>query len=121
MVLHEDGAFHLVDEAGNTLFSMVSQDKRPFRTETLRTLFYRGVSFRMDVPKVANCTETFNQMVTLARHLEKALNGSLVDDRQQALADSEIDKIRHQLAMVHGAMVARGIIPGSPAALRLFS
>jgi FtsZ-interacting cell division protein ZipA len=121
MMLQEDGAFHLADEAGNTLFSMVSQDKRPFKTETLRTLFYRGVSFRMDVPKVANCTETFNQMVTLARHLEKALNGSLVDDRQQALADSEIDKIRQQLAMIHGKMVARGIIPGSPAALRLFS
>jgi hypothetical protein len=121
MNLQEDGAFHLVDEGGNTLFSMVSQDKRPFRTETLRTLFYRGVSFRMDVPKVANCTETFNQMVTLARHLEKALNGSLVDDRQQALADSEIDKIRQQLAMIHGKMMARGIIPGSPAALRLFS
>jgi FtsZ-interacting cell division protein ZipA len=121
MNLQEDGAFHLSDEEGNTLFSMVSQDKRPFKTETLRTLFYRGVSFRMDVPKVTNCTETFNQMVILARHLEKALNGSLVDDRQQALADSEIDKIRQQLVMIHNAMVARGIIPGSPASLRLFS
>ena len=119
--LHEDGTFHCEDVEGKTLFTLVSQDQRPFKPETLRTVFYRGVSFQLDVPKVESSSDAFSRMVTFARQLEAALDGVLVDDNQRALGDIEIEKIRQQLKMIHSRMVARFILPGTPSALRLFS
>jgi FtsZ-interacting cell division protein ZipA len=119
--LHEDGAFHYQDAEGKTLFTLISQDQRPFKPETLRTVFYRGVSFQLDVPKVESSSDAFNRMVAFARQLEAALDGVLVDDNQRALGDIEIEKIRQQLKMIHAKMVARFILPGTPSALRLFS
>lgn len=121
MTLQDEGAFHYADDAGTTLFTMVSQDQRPFRPETLRTVFYRGVSFQMDVPRVSRCTDAFNQMVLLARQLEISLEGALVDDNQRRLGNTEIGKIRQQLDLIQARMVERGILPGTPTALRLFS
>ncbi|MEZ0236906.1 MAG: cell division protein ZipA C-terminal FtsZ-binding domain-containing protein, partial [Methylophilaceae bacterium] len=112
---------HYEDAEGKTLFTLVSQDQRPFKPETLRTVFYRGVSFQLDVPKVESSSDAFNRMVTFARQLEAALDGVLVDDNQRALGDIEIEKIRQQLKMIHTRMVARFILPGTPSALRLFS
>lgn len=119
--LHDDGAFHCENADGETLYTMVSQDQRPFKPETLRTVFYRGVSFQLDVPKVESSSDAFNRMVTFARQLEVALDGVLVDDNQRALGDIEIEKIRQQLRMIHARMVARFILPGTPTAIRLFS
>lgn len=121
MQLDASGAFHYDNEAGATLFTMISHDKRPFRPETLRTLFYRGLSFQLDVPRVANCSEAFSQMVQAARKMQVSLGGQLVDDNQRALGDADIDKIRQQLKAIQTRMAARGIQPGSPTALRLFS
>lgn len=119
--LHDDGAFHCENADGETLYTMVSQDQRPFKPETLRTVFYRGVSFQLDVPKVESSSDAFNRMVAFARQLEVALDGVLVDDNQRALGDIEIEKIRQQLRMIHARMVARFILPGTPTAIRLFS
>jgi FtsZ-interacting cell division protein ZipA len=121
MKLHDDGAFHYENDSGETLFTLVSQDQRPLRPETLRTVFYRGISFQLDVPRVKNCSEVFNQMTLLARQMEASLEGVLVDERQHPLDDAAIDRIRQQLKGIQNRMVARGIIPGSPTALRLFS
>jgi len=119
--LRDDGAFHCENAEGKTLYTLISQDQRPFKAETLRTVFYRGVSFQLDVPKVASSSDAFDRMVTFARQLESALDGVLVDDNQRALGEIEIEKIRQQLKMIHAKMVARFILPGTPAALRLFS
>jgi FtsZ-interacting cell division protein ZipA len=119
--LHDDGAFHCENAEGKTLYTLISQDQRPFKAETLRTVFYRGVSFQLDVPKVSSSSDAFDRMVTFARQLESALDGVLVDDNQRALGEIEIEKIRQQLKMIHAKMVARFILPGTPAALRLFS
>lgn len=119
--LEADGAFHALGEAGETQFTLISQDKRPFKPETLRTLFYRGLTFQLDVPRVANCSEVFAQMVQVARKLQLALGGQLVDDNQRPLSDADIDKIRQQIKALQTRMVAHGIPPGSVTALRLFS
>lgn len=121
MKLHEDGQFHYETETGETQFVLVDQDKRPFSVEMLRTAFVRGFSLQLDVPRVSNCIETFNQMVLLARQMESALRGILVDDNQRALGDADIEKIRQQLRSICVRMEERGIHPGSPTALRLFS
>jgi FtsZ-interacting cell division protein ZipA len=121
MRLREDGAFHFEDENGRTLYTMTSQDQRPFKPETLRTVFYRGVSFQLDVPKVSSTSDAFNRMVQFARQLEASVDGILVDDNQRALGEIEIEKIRQQLKTIHTRMVARFILPGTSSALRLFS
>jgi FtsZ-interacting cell division protein ZipA len=121
MRLREDGAFHFEDENGRTLYTMTSQDQRPFKPETLRTVFYRGVSFQLDVPKVSSTSDAFNRMVQFARQLEASVDGVLVDDNQRALGEIEVEKIRQQLKTIHTRMVARFILPGTPSALRLFS
>lgn len=119
--LAADGAFHSLSEAGETRYTLISQDKRPFKPETLRTLFYRDLTFQLDVPRVANCSEVFGQMVQVARKLQLALGGQLVDDNQHPLSDADIDKIRQQIKAIQSRMIARGIPPGSATALRLFS
>lgn len=121
MQLHADGAFHFANDAGQTLFTMISHDQRPFRPETLRTIFYRGLSFQLDVPRVSGCVEAFNQMALFARKLEASLGGRLVDDNQRLVGDAEMDKIRQQLKSLQARMQEHGIVAGSPTALRLFS
>lgn len=120
-VLKEDGQFHFADANGETLFVLGSLDRKPLNTEVLRTAMLRGVLLQMDLPRVSNGTEVFNQMILVGRKLETALSSKLMDENQRPLGDPEIDKIRQQLKALYSGMFARGIIPGSPSALRLFS
>lgn len=121
MVLAEDGTFHYRNEFGETLFTLVNQEQRPFSPEMLRTALVLGVTLQMDVPRVRNCLEAFNLMVLQARRMEQGLNAKLTDDNRRVLGDTEIEKIRRQLKLIHATMIARSIVPGSPTALRLFS
>lgn len=120
-VLKDDGQFHFSDENGETQFVLCSLDRKPMTAESLRTAMLRGVALLMDLPRVNHCTEVFNQMVLVGRKLETALASKLTDENQRTLGDAEIDKIRQQLKVLHSKMLARGIVPGSPSALRLFS
>lgn len=121
MVLGTDGGFHSENEAGLRQFSVFNRDNYPFSPEMLRTSVIHGVTFQLDIPRVANCIEVFNQMVLTARQMEKSLGAMLVDDNQRPLGETEIEKIRQQLKAIHARMVTWGIVPGSPSALRLFS
>lgn len=121
LALKDDGQFHYIDENGTDLFILTSIDRRPLTVESLRTVMLNGVMLMMDVPRVANGVEVFNQMVMLGRKLETALATKLTDENQHQLGDSEIEKIRQQLKAIYSRMLARGIVPGSAAALRLFS
>lgn len=121
LVLGEDGGFHNENEHGHRLFSVVNRDNHPFSPEMLRTSVIHGVTFQLDIPRVKNCPAVFNQMVLTARQMENSLGARLVDDNQRPLGETQLEKIRQQLKVIHAKMVARGIIPGSPSALRLFS
>jgi FtsZ-interacting cell division protein ZipA len=121
LTLADDGAFYYLNESGQPLFALINQDKTPFTLDMLRTAVIRGVTFQLDIPRVKHCTEVFNQMVLIAKQMEVSLSGRLVDDNQRPLGDMQIEKIRQQLKVIHATMVARGIMPGSPGALRLFS
>jgi hypothetical protein len=121
MKLGENGKFYFVSEGGELLFELSDQDRRPFSSESLRSAFVRGISLRLDVPRVSQSAEAFQQMASLARKMESALRGVLVDDHQRALNDTELEKIRQQLKGLCARMTGRGIKPGSPTALRLFS
>lgn len=125
LTLNEDGGFHFESESESDgtqkLFSVVNQDSNPFSTEMLRTSVIHGISFQLDIPRVTNCAEVFSQMVLIARQMENSLGAHLVDDKGRPLGEPQIEKIREQLKVIHARMIARGVVPGSDSALRLFS
>lgn len=120
MTLKEDGKFHFY--ANDTLlFTATDVNNVPFTAESLRSSVLKGVTFQIEIPKVNNCEQVFNQMMMIAQKMASSLSASLVDDNQKQLGDLQIEKIRQQLKVIHATMVARGIMPGSPASMRLFS
>lgn len=121
LTLNENGAFQALDENASLLFAVVNMEKIPLSTDMLKTSTLKGVSFQMDIARTPNCTETFNQMVGVAKSMMAALNGALVDDHQRELSDIQIEKIRQQLKLIQVQMTVRGIAPGTSLALRLFS
>ena len=60
-------------------------------------------------------------MILVAQKLSTSLNANIVDDNQKPLGDLQIEKIRQQLKIIHATMVARGVMPGSVASMRLFN
>ncbi len=120
MMLKEDGKFHFY--ANDTLlFTATDVNNVPFTAESLRSSVLKGLTFQIEIPKVNNCEQVFNQMIMIAQKMASSLNANLVDDNQKQLGDLQIEKIRQQLKVIHATMVARGIMPGSPASMRLFS
>jgi hypothetical protein len=119
--IREGGAFHALNADEQILFTVVNMEKIPFSEEMLKTSTLKGVTFQMDIARTPNCTETFNQMVGMSKNMVLALHGTLVDDHQRELSDAQIEKIRQQLKLIQVQMTVRGIAPGTPLALRLFS
>ena len=119
--LQPDGAFHLLDDAGVSLFSLCNLDPTPFSADNIRQLSTHGVTLLFDVPKVPNGLRVFDLLVALARHLAEALDGHLVDDNRRPLSDAGIDLIKRQLVDIYALMDAHRIEAGSVRAQRLFS
>jgi FtsZ-interacting cell division protein ZipA len=120
MTLKDDGKFHFHNNEV-PLFSAIDTNNVPFTAESLRNNVLKSVTFQIEIPKVSNCEQVFNQMIAIAQKMSSSLNASLVDDNQKPLGDLQIEKIRQQLKVIHATMVARGIMPGSPSSMRLFN
>ena len=121
MTLEPDGAFHLLDAQGHSLFSLVNQDTQPFQHHTLETFSTPGITLLLDVPRVENPALHFDQMMRVAHELARELQVSVVDDHGVLLNDSSLARIRAQIAEVETKMCDHGIAPGSAQARRLFS
>lgn len=121
LTLRPDGIFHITDEHGATLFSLDNQESDPFLAEKIRSLITPGITFLLDVPRVGNGLKAFDRMVAISRTMADSLDGMLADDNRVMLNDTGLDKIRSQLRSIYATMEQRGIHPGSPLALRLFS
>ena len=120
MLLKEDGKFYLY--ANDTvLFTAIDTNNVPFTVESLRSNVLKSITLQIEIPKVSNSEQVFNQMILMAQKMASSLNANLVDDNQKPLGDLQIEKIRQQLKVIHATMVARGIMPGSPASMRLFN
>ena len=119
--LRPDGIFHITDEHGATLFSLDNQESDPFLVDKIRSLITPGITFLLDVPRVDNGLKAFDRMVAVSRSMSDSLDGMLADDNRVMLNDTGLDKIRSQLRSIYAVMEQRGIHPGSPLALRLFS
>jgi FtsZ-interacting cell division protein ZipA len=130
LTLAADGTFKRFDDAekqpldtqkSRLSFIMFNRDNNAFSPEMLRNSVVKGITFQLDITHVKQSAEAFTQMVQVAKQMETGLNALLVDDNNKALTDAQIEKIRHQLKAIHATMLARGIVPGSDSALRLFS
>ena len=119
--LQSSGVFHCHDEQGSTLFSVDNQESEPFLIDRIRNMTTPGITFLLDVPRVANGIRIFDRMVAMSRHFADSLDGTLADDKRALLNDSGLDRIRAQLRAIYTSMEQRGIEAGSPLALRLFS
>lgn len=121
MVLRTDGAFHLLDSGGNTLFTLANFDEAPFLPHELDTLPIIGLSLQLDVPRVEQPVRRFEEMVGLARRLGEDLQADVVDDNRTALGDAGVAMIRGRVAAIEKKMMAYPLTPGSALARRLFS
>jgi FtsZ-interacting cell division protein ZipA len=123
LLLGADGKFHLFHPQIKDLieFSVKNYEGNPFSAEMLKNSVMHGVTFQLDIPTVKNSADVFDRMIVMAKTLAKQLDAGIVDDNRKELGDLQLEKIRQQLKMINATMIAKGIIPGSPQALRLFS
>lgn len=121
MTLEADGAFHLLDAHGQSVFSLINQNSVPFQRHTLETFSTAGITLLLDVPRVENPGNQFDQMMHVARELAKELQVNVVDDHRVLLSDSSLAHIRTQIAEVEAKMRTQDIVAGSAQARRLFS
>lgn len=121
LVLGKDGTYHAEGDTGKTLFVVANHEAVPFTPEQLRHLQTHGVSFILDMPRVANPVHAFDRMVSLAGQFADSLGGLLVDDNKRPLSDRSLGLIRSQLAQFELQMERQSIPAGSDLALRLFA
>ena len=121
MSLQADGAFHLLDTRGFTVYSMSNVDTIPFQHHTFNHMRVKGLTLLLDVPRVAQPAQRFDDMVVLARQLAQDLGAAMVDDHLAMLSDASLAQIREQIVAIEHRMLAADIQPGSAQARRLFS
>lgn len=121
MALDVDGRFVRCDDDGHVLYLLTNHEAAGFSAESMKTMNTHGVTFLLDVPRVAHGDRVFNQMVDLARRFAEALHGSLVDDNRRPLSEGALEPIRRQVGQYQAAMASRNLPAGGPLALRLFA
>jgi hypothetical protein len=112
--LRPDGRFVMQDGDGGVLFSLSTNVTLAAETTPRLTLL-------LDVPCVAPLRDGFGAMVACAKSLVKRLDGTIVDDSNQALSDTALGEISGQVNAFYDDMLAVDIPAGSTRALRLFS
>ena len=121
LTLEADGAFHLLDGRGHTLFTLASFDNVPFQHHGIKQMRVGGLSLLLDVPRVEQPTRRFEEMVALARRIGSELRASVVDDHRVTLSEAAIALIREQVATIEKKLLDYPITPGSAQARLLFS
>lgn len=121
LVLEADGAFHLLDMNGHSIFALINQDSKPFSHHNLETFKTTGITLLLDVPRVEHPTAQFDRMVLIAHGLARELQVNMVDDNRVVLSENGLARIYEQIARVEEKMSSYGIVPGSAQAHRLFS
>jgi hypothetical protein len=121
LALDPGGKFALRTEDRRQLYTLAARDGTPMSAATLRDAALAGLTLALDVGRAPDTRRTFESMARLAHQLAASLGGTLVDDNGSALDERAVGAIAQQLDAVSTRLEARGIRPGSPTALRLFS
>ena len=121
LVLEEDGKFALRNDEQQLVYTLGAQDGAAFSAATLRDAMPLGLSLSLDVTRAPDTQGAFDSLSRLARQLASVLGGAIVDDNGNALDERAVAAIALELDAVRARLEARGVTPGSPTALRLFS
>ena len=121
MVIDADGRFVRCDEDGNVLYVLLNQEASGFSVDSMKTMSTHGITFLLDVPRVAHGERVFNQMVDLARRFADVLRGTLVDDNRRPLSEVALEPIRRQVGEYQAMMAGQSLPAGGPLTRRLFS
>lgn len=119
--LKDDGMFHAEDASGLTVFTLSDLGGQPLVADGLGALTLDGVTFSIDVPRVAGGTQAFDRLLGVARRLMEAFDGILVDDQRTPLSDQMLATIRVKIEEFQQKMAANHIPAGGRRALRLYS
>ncbi|MDR2613705.1 MAG: cell division protein ZipA C-terminal FtsZ-binding domain-containing protein [Candidatus Accumulibacter sp.] len=121
MIIDEHGRFVRRDDDGNELYTLQNQDAPAFSPEAMRSLSTHGLTFLLDVPRVAHGERVFRQMADLALRFAEVLRGNLVDDNRCPLSETSLEPIAQQIGQYQAMLAAQRLPAGSPLARRLFS
>ena len=121
LALEPGGKFAMRDDVQRLLYTLGAQDGAPFTAATMRDATVQALSLSLDVTRAPDTRRSFESMARLAHQLASVLGGSLVDDNGNALDERAVNTIAVQLESVRARLEARGVPPGGPVALRLFS
>jgi FtsZ-interacting cell division protein ZipA len=117
----EGERFVAVDADGAENFALTCQAATAFSAARLDAQALTGLTFSLDVPRVADGNAAFDQMIGFARLCAETLGGQLVDAQHKPLADATIAAIRARIGELQARMTQAGIPAGGMRALRLFS
>ena len=120
LMLDSKGRFFAAGGQGAVTYTLENHEPMPFVTNQLHELQTSGITFLIDVPRVADALTAFDAMLATARIFGAELNGLLVDDNRNALSDAALAAIRKQLEGILVKMQAGRIEAGGARALRLF-
>ena len=112
--LRPDGRLVMPDGDNGVLFSLSTNVTLAATTTSHLTLL-------LDVPCVAPLRDGFGAMVACAQSLAARLDGVVVDDAGQPLADEALAEISSQITAFYESMEQAGITAGSTRATRLFN
>ena len=109
-----DGQHALRDAQGRLLYTV-------FTVAGERQGEVAKLAFLLDVPRAPEVRRAYESMVRFARQLSAGLGGSLIDDNGRPLDEQALAAIGAELDSVRQALEGRGLPPGGPLALRMFS
>ena len=121
LTLEADGRFVLRDDTQRLVYTLGTRDGAAFSAATMRDAMPHALTLSLDVTRAPDTRRSFESMARLANQLAAVLGGSIVDDNGLALDERALIAIANQLDSVRAKLEARGVTPGSPTALRLFS
>ncbi len=121
MTLEDDGAYHLVNAQGQTLWRLANRDPLPFRDAQLASMQVGGVTFLLDVPLVEQANQRLSPMFDAAATLARELGARVLDDNGAILGPQQLGRIARELAVLLERMAADGIPAGGIRARRLFA
>jgi len=121
LTLENDGKFSLRNEDQRLLYTLAARDGAAFTAEGIKDAEPGALTLALDVARTPDTRRSFESMTRLAHQLAAVLGGSMVDDNGNALDERAIAAIAQQLDAVRARLEARGVPPGGPTALRLFS
>ncbi|HUN70574.1 MAG TPA: cell division protein ZipA C-terminal FtsZ-binding domain-containing protein [Burkholderiales bacterium] len=121
LALEADGRFALRNDEQTLLYTLGARDGAVFSAATMRDAAPVALTLALDLARTPDTRRSFESMTRLAHHLASVLGGSIVDDNGNPLDDRAIAAIAQQLDAVCAKLESRGLPPGGPTALRLFS